>query len=84
MDEAGREVKPSLEDYPRIPWERLDLEQFNLLAKIPRWGRYLIDRLRPGLKSFRVVPIESGRGCPYGCDFLYGDRLFRRFDPLSQ
>ena len=80
VDEAGSEVKPSLEDYPCIPWERLDLEQFNLFAKIPRWGRYLIDRLRPGLKSFRVVPIESGRGCPYGCDFctvtgFFGDSI---------
>ena len=43
VDEAGIEVKPSLQEYPRIPWERLDLEQFNLISKIPRWGRYLID-----------------------------------------
>src|SRR6185295_20074504 len=25
---AGKEVKPSLEDYPIIPWENLDLAQF--------------------------------------------------------
>jgi radical SAM superfamily enzyme YgiQ (UPF0313 family) len=85
VDEAGIEVKPSLQEYPRIPWERLDLEQFNLISKIPRWGRYLIDRALPGLKSFRVVPIESGRGCPYGCDFctvtgFFGDSIRFRSD----
>ena len=85
VDEAGREVKPSLEDYPIIPWEQLDLEQFNLIAKIPRWGRYILNRVGMGWKSFRVVPIESGRGCPYGCDFctvtgFFGDSLRYRSD----
>ena len=80
VDEAGVEVKPSLEDYPKIPWERLDLDQFDLIAKIPRWGRYLLDRVGTGVKSFQVVPIESGRGCPYGCDFctvtgFFGDSI---------
>ena len=80
VDEAGVEVKPSLGDYPKIPWERLDLDQFDLIAKIPRWGRYLLDRVGTGVKSFQVVPIESGRGCPYGCDFctvtgFFGDSI---------
>ena len=69
-DAAGREVKPSLEDYPQIPWEKMDLEQFNLIHKIPSWGRYLMKRA--GVKdwnSLYVLPVESGRGCPYGCDF---------------
>ena len=80
VDESGNEVKPSLEDYPQIPWEQLDLRQFDLIAKIPRWGRYILDKAGLGLKSLLVVPIESGRGCPYGCDFctvtgFFGDSI---------
>ena len=70
LDAAGKEIKPSLEDYPQIPWENIDLDQFNLIQKIPSWGRYLMKRA--GVKdwnSLYVLPVESGRGCPYGCDF---------------
>ena len=70
LDAAGKEIKPSLENYPQIPWENIDLEQFNLIHKIPSWGRYLMKRA--GVKdwnSLYVLPVESGRGCPYGCDF---------------
>ncbi|HSR66731.1 MAG TPA: radical SAM protein [Acidobacteriota bacterium] len=70
LDSEGREIKPSLEDYARIPWESMDLKQFDLIRKIPGWGRYLMKKA--GVKdwnTFYVLPIESGRGCPYGCDF---------------
>src|SRR5512135_503346 len=30
LDAAGEAVKPSLTDYPVIPWDRMDLDQFNL------------------------------------------------------
>ena len=80
VDERGVEVKPSLEDYPEIPWESMDLTQFDLIAKIPKWGRYLMEKAGSTWKSFYVVPIESGRGCPYGCDFctvtgFFGDSI---------
>ena len=80
VDESGVEVKPSLEDYPRIPWETMDLSQFDLIAKIPAWGRYLMEKAGSTWKSLYVVPIESGRGCPYGCDFctvtgFFGDSI---------
>ena len=68
VDEAGSEVKPSLEDYPCIPWERVDLEHSTSSRRFPL-GALPYRSATPGLKSFRVVPIESGRGCPYGCDF---------------
>ena len=82
------EVKPSLEDYPRIPWETMDLRQFDLVAKIPAWGRYLLEKAGSTWKSLYVVPIESGRGCPYGCDFctvtgFFGDSIrFRSNDSV--
>src|SRR5215470_15453983 len=57
VDETGKERKPSLQPYPAIPWESLNLDQFNLVPK-----------------------VESGRGCPYGCEFctvtgFFGDSI---------
>jgi radical SAM superfamily enzyme YgiQ (UPF0313 family) len=80
VDEYGVEVKPSLLDYPQIPWETMDLRQFDLVAKIPAWTRYLLKKAGSTWKSLYMVPIESGRGCPYGCDFctvtgFFGDSI---------
>jgi radical SAM superfamily enzyme YgiQ (UPF0313 family) len=77
VDESGKEKKPSLQPYPVIPWDTLDLDQFNL---VPRFVRRLTDRHGAGWRTFHVVPIESGRGCPYGCEFctvtgLFGDSI---------
>src|SRR5690242_11229734 len=44
VDENGSEVKPSLSDYPEIPWQTIDLEQFNLIAKLPRPVRSILKR----------------------------------------
>ena len=88
VNDFGMEVKPSLEDYPRIPWETMDLRQFDLVAKIPAWGRYVLEKAGSTWKSLYVVPIESGRGCPYGCDFctvtgFFGDSIrFRSNDSV--
>ncbi len=85
VDETGKEVKPSLDNYPRIPWETLDLRQFDLMAKIPNWGRYLLRKAGNTWKGLYIVPVESGRGCPYGCDFctvtgFFGDSIRFRSD----
>ncbi len=77
VDETGKERKPSLQPYPIIPWDTLDLNHFNLVPKILR---PILRRLGVKLNSFRVVPIESGRGCPYGCEFctvtgFFGDSI---------
>src|ERR1051326_674824 len=44
LDENGKEVKPSLDTYPVIPWETLDLKQFNLMRKVPGPVRTLLRR----------------------------------------
>ncbi len=44
VDEAGKEVKPSLADYPEIPWDQMDLDQFNLVGHFPKWARRLLSR----------------------------------------
>ena len=77
VDAEGNEVKPSLDDYPDIGWTELDLDQFNL---VPKMLRSRLRKFGDGWGSFRVVPIESGRGCPYGCEFctvtgFFGDSL---------
>ena len=88
VDETGVEVKPSLENYPVIPWDTMDLRQFDLVAKVPAWGRYLLEKAGSTWKSLYIVPIESGRGCPYGCDFctvtgFFGDSIrFRSNDSV--
>jgi len=81
----GKEVKPSLQDYPTIPWDTIDLSQFDLMAKMPAWARFGLQKAGLPWKSLCVVPMESGRGCPYGCDFctvtgFFGDSIRFRTD----
>jgi radical SAM superfamily enzyme YgiQ (UPF0313 family) len=76
-DAKGNDRKPSLQPYPHIPWETLELEQFNL---VPGAARPLLSRLGGGWGKFHVVPLETGRGCPYGCEFctvtgFFGDSI---------
>jgi radical SAM superfamily enzyme YgiQ (UPF0313 family) len=77
VDLMGKDRKPSLEQYPSIPWETMDLDQFNIVPKVMA---PFLKRLGDGWGSFRLIPIESGRGCPYGCEFctvtgFFGDSI---------
>src|SRR3712207_9284906 len=65
-DAKGNDRKPSLQPYPVIPWDKLSLEQFSL---VPSFLRPLMKKLGGGWGTLYVVPIETGRGCPYGCEF---------------
>ena len=76
-DAFGQERKPSLGNYPEIPWESMDLDQFN---RIPGFLRAIMRRFQCTWETFHIIPIESGRGCPYGCDFctvtgFFGDSI---------
>ena len=66
VDAFGQESKPSLKEYPVIPWESIDLKQFNL---VPKAATSLLQKIGEGWGTFRIIPVESGRGCPYGCEF---------------
>src|ERR1035437_8740656 len=77
VDAFGQESKPSLKEYPVIPWQSIDLQQFNLVPKFfHRW----LQKHGEGWGTFRLIPVESGRGCPYGCEFctvtgFFGDSI---------
>jgi radical SAM superfamily enzyme YgiQ (UPF0313 family) len=77
VDQSGKDKKPALESYPAIPWESLDLDQFNI---IPKFLRSRLSEVGIGWGTARIIPIESGRGCPYGCEFctvtgFFGDSI---------
>jgi radical SAM superfamily enzyme YgiQ (UPF0313 family) len=77
VDAFGQESKPSLKEYPVIPWQSIDLKQFNL---VPKAAAGLLQKIGEGWGSFRIIPVESGRGCPYGCEFctvtgFFGDSI---------
>ena len=65
-DAFGQDRKPSLQDYPQIPWESLDLAQFN---RIPGVVARIMRRFGVVWQTFHIIPVETGRGCPYGCEF---------------
>src|SRR6266581_5215110 len=77
LGEAGKEHKPPLQPYPVIPWDTIDLEQFNF---VPKFVRRFTERYGSGVSYFNTIPMESGRGCPYGCEFctvtgFFGDSI---------
>jgi radical SAM superfamily enzyme YgiQ (UPF0313 family) len=77
VDAFGQEQKPSLQSYPPIPWDTIDLAQFNI---VPKMFYPLLQKIGAGWGTFRIIPIESGRGCPYGCEFctvtgFFGDSI---------
>ncbi len=77
LDAKGKDIKPSLQPYPSIPWETMNLDQFNIVPKV---FNSMLKGVGEGWGTFRLIPVESGRGCPYGCEFctvtgFFGDSI---------
>src|SRR5271167_2206990 len=49
VDENGKERKPSLKEYPVIPWQSIDLAQFNL---VPKAATAMLQKVGGGWGSF--------------------------------
>jgi len=88
MDPIYRAVtKPDLKNYPRIPWEEANLKQFTV---IPGIMKSLVRASGFHEFDFNLTPMETGRGCPYGCDFctvtnFFGDKVrIREIDSVVQ
>jgi len=79
--EAGEAAgKPSLADYPAIHWDKVELDLFNLMRCVPGSIRRLLKAMSVPFDRAYVFPVESGRGCPYGCEFctvtgFFGDEI---------
>src|SRR6202030_2841060 len=50
VDETGKERKPSLKQYPVIPWQSIDLDQFNL---VPHAAKAMLQKVGEGWGTFR-------------------------------
>src|ERR671929_152924 len=76
---AGVRVVMGGPHVPEIPWDTLPLEQFNVMPAFlrPLMRRVAVDQ---AWGNAYLIPIETGRGCPYGCEFctvtgFFGDSI---------
>ena len=79
VDEFGQEHKPTLQPYPSIPWDKINLDQFNLVPKIAKACSSVSGRVGD-------VSYYSGRvraRVPLWLRVLHGNRIFRRLHPVS-
>lgn len=86
----GPRTRPGLEAYPAIHWDRMDLAPFDLMRFVPAFAKRLLRRLKIPIERIYIFPVESGRGCPYGCEFcsvtgFFGSRTrFRTVDNVVE
>ena len=79
VDEFGQESKPTLTAYPMIPWDKIDLGQFNLTPNgdahaSASWGGLgHISHNSDGIRARVPVRVRV----------LYGNRFLRRLHPVS-
>ena len=82
VDASGKEVKPSLTDYPEIPWDRMDLDQFNMIRHFPKLVRRILSCAGHDVAELPSDPDRVRPGLPLRLRVLHGDRFLRRLDSL--
>lgn len=65
----GKDIKPSLQPYPIVAWDQMDLGRFDLMRFVPATAKSLLKHAGVDFDFAYVIPVESGRGCPCGCEF---------------
>ncbi len=80
VDDFGQERKPSLQPYPEIPWDKINLGQFNftprrIASAAEAGGRWLgnVSDYSGGVRARLSVCMRV----------LHGDGIFWRLNPLS-
>ena len=61
VDAAGKDKKPSLKEYPVIPWQSIDLAQFNL---VPTAVAPLLNRVGTGWALSALFQLSRGAVVP--------------------
>jgi len=80
VDDFGQERKPTLQPYPTIPWNTINLDQFNIVPKPAyRW----LKKVGSGVGNVSHHSGRVGARMPLWVRVLHRDRIFRRFDPVS-
>ena len=77
VDAAGKDKKPASRNIRSFPGTR-SISPNSISC--PRFLLHLLNQIGEGWGSFRIIPVESGRGCPYGCEFctvtgFFGDSI---------
>src|SRR5258708_22311501 len=77
VDAFCQQSQPSLKQHPAIPWDKINLAQFNL---VPNMAKRTLQRIGEGWCTFRIIPMEAGPACPYDCEFctvtiFFGDSI---------
>ena len=80
VDEFGQERKPTLQPYPAIPWDTIDLEQFNVVPKIVKAHA---PACRRRLGNVSHYSRRVGTRLPLWMRVLHRNRFFRRLHPVS-
>ena len=80
VDDFGQERKPTLQPYPAIPWDTIDLKQFNFVPKDAS-----PHAAEAGRRLGNISHYSGGVGARLSLwmRVLHGDRIFRRLHPVS-
>jgi hypothetical protein len=79
VDAFGRESKPSLKEYPVIPWQSIDLNQFNL---VPKAAKAMLQKIAGRLGNISHYSGRIRARLPLRLRVLHCDRIFRGLDSL--